>query len=84
MMPRSATTMTRLILALLLLAGCKATDLPACLERCEKFGGDTMMCQKVCTTPCAELQATYGMSLDTCAELQTGGGQPAPPPAAPQ
>lgn len=64
--------MARLVLAALLLAGCGARDVPACLERCADLSIERPLCQTLCTTSCRSLHDKYGISRDRCEAIQTG------------
>ena len=46
----------------------------ACREACMKLGIDSAseQCTLMCTTPCDELERTFGISVAKCEEMQRG------------
>ncbi len=58
------------VVACALASGCGPSA--ACLDRCAQLGMDDVQCTRVCTTSCAELRETYGVSEETCRELHDG------------
>lgn len=50
-----------------------ARDLAACRRTCPTLGiDDGARCESLCTEPCDELSATYGMAQERCEQLQAG------------
>ena len=48
-------------------------DLAACRRTCPTLGiDDGARCESLCTEPCDELSATYGMAQERCEQLQAG------------
>lgn len=55
-----------------------ARDLAACRRTCPTLGiDDGARCESLCTEPCDELSATYGMAQERCEQLQAGALAPA-------
>jgi hypothetical protein len=61
-----------LILIALVTSGC-GRNVAGCLKEAEKLGVTGSQATELCTTPCDDLSATYGIAPDKCEELQSGG-----------
>ncbi len=64
--------MMRVAVMALVLAGCTAPDVPACVARCQLDVKDAGVCRTMCTHSCAELHATFGVSEVKCRRMQDG------------
>ncbi len=74
---RYAERAVRYALAPLILIALTTTacgrNVKGCLEEAEKLGITGAQANELCTTPCDDLSATYGIAQDKCEELQSGG-----------
>jgi hypothetical protein len=60
-----------IILIALVTTGCRRS-VAGCLKEAEKIGVTGAQATELCTTPCEELSATYGISREKCVQLQFG------------